>query len=104
MIFNKLGKAPPVIDADELCSNPRAVLISLCSALDIDFNDEMLQWSTGSHSYDGIWGDYWYKSVNKSTEFSKSAANDETTSDFQAQLIDKAEPYFQILNKYKITF
>ena len=104
MIFNKLDKAPPVIDADELCSNPRAVLISLCSALDIDFDDAMLRWNKGSHSYDGIWGDYWYQSVNKSTGFSASVANDKKTSSFQAQLIDQAEPYFQILNKYKITF
>ena len=107
-LFNKicdeLGKVPPVIDADELCSNPRVVLISLCSALNIDFDDEMLRWNTGSHSYDGIWGDYWYGSVTKSTGFTPLATNDETTSDFQAQLIDEAEPYFQILNKYKIPF
>ena len=54
MISNSLGKAPPVIDADELCLNPRSVLISLCSALGIDFDDEMLMWNTGSHSYDGL--------------------------------------------------
>jgi len=104
MISNSLGKAPPVIDADELCLNPRSVLISLCSALGIDFDDEMLMWNTGSHSYDGLWGAYWYRSVNKSTRFSLPVANYEASSDFQAQLIDKAEPYFQILNKHKIPF
>ena len=104
MISDTLGKAPPVIDADELCSHPRAVLISLCSSLGINFDSAMLRWTTGSHSYDGLWGTYWYKSVNSSKSFSLPSAKHETSSDFQAQLIDKAEPYFQILNKHKITF
>jgi hypothetical protein len=72
--------------------------------LDIDFDDAMLRWNKGAHSYDGIWGDYWYQSVNESSGFSSSVANDKTTSSFQAQLIDKAEPYFQVLNKYKLPF
>jgi hypothetical protein len=103
-ISDKLGKAPPVIDADELCANPKAVLISLCSSLGINFDDKMLSWNKGHHSYDGIWGSYWYKSVYKSTKFSPPTTSYEIGSDFEAQLIDEAEPYFQILNNYKIAF
>lgn len=102
MVSDKSGKAPPVIDADDLCANPRAVLISLCSALEIDFYDEMLTWVTGSHPYDGVWGEYWYKSVNKSSGFSQTHENKEKKSDFQIDLIEQAEPYFQTLNRYKI--
>jgi hypothetical protein len=104
MISNKLGKAPPVIDADDLCFNPKPAISSLCLALGISFDKAMLTWNTGPHSYDGIWGSYWYRSVNKSTGFSPTDHNKEPLSDFQSQLINKAEPYFQGLNKYKINF
>ena len=104
MVANKTGKAPPVIDADDLCSSPKAVLISLCSALGINFYDELLHWNTGSQSYDGIWGDYWYRSVNKSSGFSSPKDKDEELSFSTAQIINAAEPYFQTLNEYKITF
>ena len=104
MVSNKLGKAPPVIDADDLCANPSAVLFGLCSALGIQYYDEMLKWNAGSHSYDGIWGDYWYSSVNKSSGFSLREDINEKEFISQAQLINEAEPYFEILNKYKITF
>ena len=104
MVSNKMGKAPPVIDADDLCANPSAVLFGLCSALGIQYYDEMLKWNARSHSYDGIWGDYWYRSVNKSSGFSVREGINEKQSISQAQLINEAEPYFEILNKYKITF
>ena len=104
MIFDKTGIVPPVIDADDLLANPSAVLAALCSALEIDYYDEMLNWSTGTHSYDGVWGDYWYGSVNKSSGFLLSEGNDKKEFVPQTDLIDKAEPYFQTLNKYKISF
>ena len=103
IISSKLSKVPPVIDADDLSSNPRAVLISLCSALGLDYSDEMLTWKTGPHSYDGIWGDYWYRSVNKSSGFSVPTDTTELNSPYLTELIEKAEPYFQILNKHKLT-
>jgi hypothetical protein len=102
-ISNKLGKVPPVIDADDLCSNPREILIRLCSELELDYSEEMLTWKTGPHSYDGIWGDYWYRSVNKSSGFSIPIDINQLNSSYTTQLIEKAEPYFQTLNKHKIT-
>ena len=102
MISDKTGKVPPVIDADDLCSNPKTVLIGLCSALEINFCDKMLSWNTGTHPYDGIWGDYWYRSVNKSSGFSTPNTHNELKHSSRTLLVDKAETYFQMLNKYKI--
>jgi hypothetical protein len=103
MVSDKLGEAPPVIDADDLCSNPRAALIGLCTSLEINFHEEMLSWDTGPHPYDGIWGKYWYKSVNKSSRFNYISSSNKRSFNYQSHLIDEAEPYFQALNAYKIT-
>ena len=104
MVADSIGKAPPVIDADDLCSNPRAALINLCSALSIEYYDEMLSWNTGPHPYDGIWSEYWYRSVNKTSGFGLLNPMISGHSYLQTQLVDEAEPYFQTLNKHKIIF
>ena len=35
----------------------------------------MLNWSSGSKKYDGIWGVHWYEEINKTTGFSKSTSD-----------------------------
>ena len=35
----------------------------------------MLNWSSGSKNYDGIWGVHWYEEINKTTGFSKSTSD-----------------------------
>ncbi|CAN6295038.1 unnamed protein product [Urochloa humidicola] len=68
----ELGKPPPVIDADDLEREPEAVLRGLCEDLDIPFQPQMLKWEAGPREFDGIWAAWWYRSVHKSTGFSKS--------------------------------
>ena len=102
MICEKTGTIPPVIDADDLCANPKVVLIKLCNKLGIDFSEKMLSWKPGPHSYDGIWGSYWYQSVNESSEFILPKVKLERLSSFQNNLIDRATPYFVRLNACKI--
>jgi hypothetical protein len=63
------GRAPPVVDADAILADPRAVLGALCDALGIPFSDEMLSWAPGPRVTDGIWAAHWYDAVNRSTGF-----------------------------------
>jgi hypothetical protein len=63
------GQTPPVIDADRLLADPRAVLESLCAALGIAFDERMLSWPTGLRASDGIWAQHWYDAVADSTGF-----------------------------------
>ncbi|MEO0499133.1 MAG: HAD family hydrolase [Pseudomonadota bacterium] len=65
----RLGKAPPVIDADAVLANPASILSALCAALGIDWMPAMLGWTRGPHAEDGIWGRHWYEKVNASTGF-----------------------------------
>lgn len=64
-----MGAAPPVIDADALLANPRAILSALCAALGIPFPEAMLGWPAGRRETDGIWASHWYDAVNSSTGF-----------------------------------
>ena len=107
-LFNLIVKEkdiiPPVIDADDLCVNPRGALISLCSNLNIPFVESMLKWTKGPHQYDGVWGSYWYQSVNASTSFLQPGILSETTTDFEKRMISKVYPYYLILRKHKLNF
>ena len=71
---DRLGKAPPVIDADDVLADPRGMLQSLCEALAIPFSEEMLVWPAGSRESDGVWAAHWYQSVQASTGFSAPVA------------------------------
>jgi len=62
-------KTPPVVDADRLLADPRAVLERLCAALDIAFDERMLSWPPGLRATDGVWARHWYDTVAGSTGF-----------------------------------
>ena len=44
---DKLGEAPPVIDAERCLVNPKNVLTTLCQRLNISFSSKMLEWPSG---------------------------------------------------------
>jgi len=51
----RLGRAPPVVDADDVRREPRRTLMALCQALDIPFDERMLSWPAGSRASDEVW-------------------------------------------------
>jgi hypothetical protein len=63
------GEAPPVVDADALLADPRAVLDRLCADLGLDFDERMLSWPPGLRATDGVWARHWYDAVAGSTGF-----------------------------------
>jgi len=66
---DRLGAAPPVIDADDVLADPPGVLSALCAALDVPFCDAMLTWPPGRRATDGVWAPVWYEAVERSTGF-----------------------------------
>jgi hypothetical protein len=66
---DRLGKAPPVIDAADVLGDPAGTLSALCAALGIDWTDAMLRWTAGRHPEDGAWAAHWYGHVERSTGF-----------------------------------
>lgn len=63
------GCAPLVIDSTDILRAPEAKMQALCSALDLDWQSEMLAWSAGPKPEDGAWAPHWYDAVWKSTGF-----------------------------------
>ena len=70
---DRLGHAPPVIDAADVLADPRGTLTALCNALGISFSDKMLAWPAGKRASDGAWAPVWYASVEASTGFAAPA-------------------------------
>ncbi|MEM8771763.1 MAG: HAD family hydrolase [Pseudomonadota bacterium] len=59
----------PVVDAADALRAPRAMLASLCDALNIEFKEQMLSWPSGPRDSDGPWAPHWYDAVRASTGF-----------------------------------
>ena len=66
---DRLGEAPPVVDAADILANPPVMLASLCPALGIVFDPAMLAWPAGRRETDGLWGAHLYDAVAASTGF-----------------------------------
>jgi len=95
---DRLGKAPPVIDCDDVLADPRIVLGKLCDALDICFADAMLAWPVGRRATDGVWAPHWYHAVEASTGFEAPSPKPHGPS----PLADEARPYYEFLYPHRI--
>lgn len=70
---DRLGHAPPVIDAADVLADPAGTLGALCFALGIAFDPAMLHWPAGRRASDGVWAPAWYAAVEASTGFAAPA-------------------------------
>ena len=66
---DRLGKAPPVVDSEDVRRDPRGTLSALCAAIDLEFSEAMLAWPKGQHPDDGVWAPHWYGAIFDSTGF-----------------------------------
>jgi hypothetical protein len=66
---DRLGRAPPVVDAADVLANPARTLERLCVALELPYTPAMLRWPPGRRASDGVWAPAWYHAVEKSTGF-----------------------------------
>jgi hypothetical protein len=71
---DRLGRAPPVIDAADVLAEPRGTLSLLCDGLGIPFDSRMLHWPAGRRASDGVWAPVWYDQVERSTRFAPPRA------------------------------
>lgn len=99
----RLGKAPPVIEAEDVLANPRAALSTLCDALGIPFSEGMLSWPKGPRATDGIWAPVWYQSVQNSTHFTAPGKTPSKPLSSELQKIaDAARPHYEQLARSKL--
>jgi hypothetical protein len=100
----RLGYAPPVVDATDVLADPRGTLPALCRALDIPFVDEMLHWPAGRRDTDGAWAPAWYDAVERSTGFAAPRPPViEALRDDLKSIALAARPYYERLRPHRLS-
>ena len=99
---DRLGHAPPVIDANDVLANPDAVLSNLCDALGIPWNEAMLSWAPGRRDTDGIWSEHWYNAVENSTGFGAPDTDMVELTPEAQRLAERCRPYYERLAAHRI--
>lgn len=95
------GRAPPVIEAEDVRANPEGMLRALCAALDLDFDPAMLRWEPGLRASDGVWAAHWYGAVIGSTGFAPPGRAPAPAAHL-AEVIAAARPEFERLQAMKL--
>ncbi len=102
---DRLGRAPPVIEARDVLADPPGMLGALCAALGVGFDDHMLSWPAGRRDTDGVWAPVWYDAVERSTGFGppRAEAGHDDLPDALKSLADAARPHYQRLAAHKLS-
>jgi hypothetical protein len=100
---DRLGQAPPVIDAHDVLADPGGVLSKLCKALGIPWDPAMLSWAPGQRETDGPWAPHWYGAVEASAGFGPPETEAADLSEECQKLAERCQPYYERLAKYRIT-
>jgi hypothetical protein len=98
---DRLGRAPPVVDANDVLADPRGTLAALCVALGIPFDPAMLSWSPGRRATDGPWAPHWYQAVEASTGFGPPEPLPALEGE-AARVADKCRPYYERLAAHRL--
>jgi len=101
-VSDRLGHAPPVIDAADVLKNPRGTLSALCATLKIPFTDRMLHWPPGPRASDGVWAPHWYAAVERSTGFAPYWESTAMLTNFQHKLVEPCWPHYEKLAAHRV--
>lgn len=97
------GRVPPVVDARDVLTAPRAMLEAMCAALEVPFDPAMLSWEAGPRPTDGIWARHWYDAVERSTGFAPyRPATDEVPARL-GPLLARCRPLYEQLAQHRLT-
>jgi hypothetical protein len=99
---DRLGEAPPVVDAGDVLCDPGTVLTALCGRLGLPFDPAMLAWPQGRRATDGPWAPHWYAAVEASTGFGPPEPPPDDLPDDARRLADRCRPYYERLTAYRV--
>jgi hypothetical protein len=99
---DRLGRAPPVVDANDVLADPAGVLSRLCAALAIPWEPAMLSWPPGRRETDGPWAPHWYAAVEKSTGFGPPETGPVELPGEARELADRCRPYYERLAEHRL--
>ncbi|WP_246312186.1 HAD family hydrolase [Pseudaquabacterium terrae] len=101
-VAERLGRAPPVLDADEFLQAPEAQLRALCKRLGISFSECMLSWPAGPRASDGVWAPHWYDAVWRSTGFEPWRPRTPHLSGPGARVAEACRPAYERLRTWRL--
>ena len=93
---------PMVLDAKDVLMNPEGALRTVCAALGINFDPNMLSWPAGKRASDGIWGPYWYDNVWQSTGFEGYRPRNVTTPPEYREIMDVCMAHYERLRGLRL--
>jgi hypothetical protein len=99
---DRLGEAPPVIDANDVLADPEGVLSGLCEKLGIPWERAMLAWEPGRRETDGPWAPHWYAAVEASCGFGPPETEPVELPDEALRLADRCRPFYERLAAHRI--
>ena len=99
----EMGQRALVVDSSDIRENPRGMLMSLCSALDLPWDEAMLKWPAGGRVEDGIWAAHWYGAVHRSTGFAGPEGDLPVLTGENAQIVAQAMPIYDQLRAQAIS-
>ena len=102
LVKEMTGEIPIVLDAKDVLSNPEGILKKMCNRLRIPFSGRMLSWSKGKRDSDGVWGKYWYQSVENSTGFKPYMPNDEPLPAELISAYNQCKPLYERLYQFRL--
>jgi hypothetical protein len=100
--LRRIGPEPPVLDAREIQTNPRAVLGELCRRLGLRFEEAMLAWKPGPRPEDGVWARHWYANVHRSRGFEPYRAKSAPFPPELEPLLAECRPHYEALSRVAI--
>ncbi len=103
-IFEQVSRrsdtTPMILDSKDVLNDPHGMLKELCRRIGIAFDERMLSWPAGPRDTDGVWAEWWYKNVEKSTGFGPYKAKNEPVPDelsgIHAQCMDMYEQLYPL--------
>jgi hypothetical protein len=101
-ILARTGRPPPVIDARDVLLQPRRTLGLLCAAVGVAFDDAMLSWAPGRRATDGVWAQYWYAAVEKSTGFEPYEPRSDRVPEHLAPVLAECEGHYRQLHEERL--
>ena len=105
-IFNRVQQHfkqnPPVVESVDVLHQPKKTLEKLCAALNVPFDDAMLNWPRGYRDSDGVWATHWYNRVIESTGFKPYKEKDTPLTEREAEVAAACQADYAYLKKFKI--
>lgn len=101
-VHERTGSVPPVIDAKDVLQNPEHVLRLLCQSVAVGFDAAMLSWPSGLRVTDGIWAEYWYAEVARSTSFQPYRPKNESVPDRFREIHERCRECYDQLYEYRL--